>query len=151
MNPYESPRTKPERSEEGGRPARDPGVLVIMALLVVAAAGGMIALFVPVLNAFAMPRFGWGGLVLCLNPLIFLFIWYKTPQPRNLAIAAAMCGVVGVLNAAQLIARGTVGTVQNVFNDRLHSSWVWCVLSLLLAAGYLGWSAFMTARRSHTT
>lgn len=80
--------------------------------------------------------------------MIFLAIWFKAPIPRNLVIAAAMCCVIGVLNAFQLRNNDTVAIVQNEFHDRLHSSWVWSVVPFFLAAGYLGWTAYSDALRS---
>jgi hypothetical protein len=148
LNPYRSTVATQHTVAEAGHPRHDTGVIVISAVLILASIIAILSLFVPAINEFVMPRFGWSGLILCLNPLIFLGIWFKIPAPKNLSAAAAMCGVIGVLNAFQLRNLETVATVQNVFHDRLHSSWAWSVVPFVLAAGYLGWRAFCAASHS---
>ena len=51
---------------------------------------------------------------------------------------------MGVINAVQLSSKGTVSIVVNDFHDRLHSSWLWSVLSFFAAGVYLFWTALST-------
>jgi len=118
------------------------GPLVITALLILAVVIAALSILVPAIRAATMPRFGWGGLLSCLNPLIFLVIWFKVPARRTLLAASFMTCVIGLLNAVTLCLSGTVSSVENEFHDRLHSSWFWAVLPFFVAGGYLCWSAF---------
>lgn len=99
------------------------------------------------LQAFLMPRFGWSGLTLCLFPVIFLGFYLWKPAPRLLWQAAAMTTFVAFINGLMIFQTGTVGSVANVFHDRLHSSYFYAVVSLILIALYLSAVAWRT--RSH--
>lgn len=93
------------------------------------------------LQHFLMPRFGWGGLMMCLNAAIFLGMWLKTPTRRLLSVAAGMCVFLASMESVQLYWKGTVPVVSNPFHDRLHSSWAWSVAPLLVSAVILVWLA----------
>lgn len=101
----------------------------------------VISLFVPGIRNLLMPRFGWIGLTLVWNPLIFLFPWMKKPKIAKLRAASFLSGIIGILNGLELIRTGTVAVVQNPFLDRLHSAWIWSVLSYLLASFYFAIAA----------
>jgi hypothetical protein len=107
---------------------------------------GFLAMVVPSVRAFTMPRFGWIGLILCMNPLIFLLPWLWNPTRLGLVSAASMVVLLGVINGIQLLFTGTVASVTNEFSDRLHSSWLWSVLPFMVAGVYLyGYAVRMPA------
>lgn len=140
-NPFQSPKDSNEPpSKDDSSPS--PWVpRLITATFVFAVLVGLLSLVVPVVGSFINPRFGWIGLILCMNPLIFLFSWLKSPTRHLLFAAAFMTLSVGGINACQLLLRGTVSQVSNSFVDRLHSSWFWSVLPFLVAGMYLIWHA----------
>ncbi len=147
MNPYDPPLATSTRMDRGSRIKRDAAPLLISAILILAVLVGVLSLFIPAIRTATMPRFGWIGLVICLNPLIFLAIWFKTPVRRTLLAASFMTCAIGMINGAVLFASGTVAVVENEFNDRLYSSWFWAVLPFLIAGGYLCWFAFNSEPR----
>jgi hypothetical protein len=116
-----------------------PGVIAF--LMAVAALIGFFSILIPSLGSFTNPRFGWVGLILCLNPLIFLYAWFRAPAKQTLMAAAFMTLSIGVINAVQLLVMGTVAEAANTFTDRLHSSWLWSVLPFFVAGLYLVWHA----------
>jgi hypothetical protein len=140
-NPYQTPTALPtEPSTTYFDQSRFvPGVIAF--LMVFAALVGVLSIPVPAVGEFTNPRFGWIGLILCLNPLIFLSIWLKSPSKPTLMAAAFMTLTVGVLNAVQLLIKGTVSEVTNSFTDLLHSAWYWSVLPFIVAGLYLLWHA----------
>jgi hypothetical protein len=95
-----------------------------------------------------MPRFGWIGLFLSVNSLIFIGFWVKKPTRSGLLAASFMTCAIGVINGLVLLQAGTVDVVQNVFLDRVHSAWLWSVLSYLCAGGYFAFVAFRDQRVS---
>jgi len=113
--------------------------MCIAALLLLAVIVGSLAQFDPSIRAITMPRFGWIGLISCLNPLIFLVPWLIAPKRLILIAAAFMTFMLGVINGVQLLSSGTVDVVGNEFTDRLHSSWMWSVMPFLVAGLYLYW------------
>jgi hypothetical protein len=141
MNPYETPATFDSKLAAGESAQRRFGPGLIAALLIVAVLTGFLSQVVPSVRAITMPRFGWIGLVLCLNPLIFLLLWLWTPSRPTLLGAALMTFALGLINAAQLLVTGTVSIVTNEFTERLHSSWLWSVMLFIIAGGYLFWHA----------
>ncbi len=92
---------------------------------------------IPSVRTATMPRFGWIGLILCLNPLVFLLLWFRRPTQNALIVSALMTFSIGAINAVQLIYTGAVSIVVNEFSDRLHSSWLWSVLSFFAVGLYL--------------
>lgn len=109
-------------------------MLAISAVMLAGCVLSIIGLFVPSISDMLMPRFGWIGLFLCSNVLIFIGFWIKNPSGRALQSAGFMCVAIGTINGLSLLEAGTVSVVQNAFHDRLHSAWFWSV-GLYLAAG----------------
>jgi hypothetical protein len=140
-NPYESPTAMTPRLSQRRRARKPVGPFIIAALLVMAVLVGFVSLVVPSVRVATMPRFGWSGLTLCINPLIFLLPWFWKPTKRALMSSAFMTASLGVINAVQLFFKGTVPVVANDFHDRLHSSWLWAVVPFFVAGGYLCWLA----------
>ena len=132
MNPYEStPVTGISDRLLSLRRLQLIGPFFVALLFISAALLGVASIFIPTIRAATMPRFGWIGLILCLNPLIFLLAWFRGPTRNALMGSALMTFSIGAINAVQLIYTGTVPIVANEFSDRLHSSWLWSVLSFL--------------------
>jgi hypothetical protein len=123
------------------------GFRFIVTIMLIGGITGFVSLFVPGIRNFLMPRFGWIGLILVWNPLIFLFPWMKKPKIAKLRAASFLCGIIGTLNGLELIRTGTVEVVQNPFLERLHSAWIWSVLSYLLMAFYLVVTAKIELKR----
>ena len=138
MNPYKAPSTQLFDGRRDSR-SRSMGPFFIAILLVIAVIVGFISTFIPSVRAVTMPRFGWVGLILCLNPLIFLLPWFWRPNRRALIASAFMAFAIGVINAVHLSSLTTVSIVVNEFLDRLHSSWLWSVLSFFVIGVYLSW------------
>ncbi len=147
LNPYATPQTADPFSlpRRRFRPALQEFVVVLFTVLFVC--GVVVALaqvLSPALSAVLMPRFGWAGLWDCAYPLIFLIPWLKSRRVGQLRGAAFVCAAIGTIHAVALYAKGTVATVVNPFNDRLHSSWLLDVTPFYLAAACLliaGWRA----------
>ena len=139
MNPYEStPVTGiSDRPSSSRRRSQPIGPFLVAFLFIAAALLGGFSIFIPSIRAATMPRFGWIGLILCLNPLIFLLPWFRRPTRNALMGSALMTFSIGAINAVQLIYTGTVPIVVNEFSDRLHSSWLWSVLSFFAVGLYL--------------
>jgi hypothetical protein len=148
MNPYKAPSTQLFDVGQDSR-SRSIGPLFIAILLVVAVIVGFISTFIPSVRAVTMPRFGWVGLVLCLNPLIFLLPWFWRPNRRALMSSAFMAFAIGVINAVHLSSLTTVSIVVNEFLDRLHSSWLWSVLSFFAIGVYLSWLSISTSENAN--
>jgi hypothetical protein len=85
---------------------RRVGPGVVAAILVIAACVGLTQGNQPV-SSFTMPRFGWIGLVLCLNPLIFLLPYLWKPKRSAFMNAAFMTFLLGAINAIPLLSIGT--------------------------------------------
>ena len=141
MNPYKAPSTQLLTTDP---PTRPIGLNLIALVLVLAALVGITSAYIPSLRAVTMPRFGWVGLISFLNPLIFLLPWFWQPKRTALLGAAFMSFTMGVINAVQLSSVTTVSTVVNEFHDRLHSSWLWSVLSFFAIGIYLSWISLST-------
>jgi len=141
MNPYKAPSTPLLTTVP---PTRPIGPILIALVLVVAAVVGFTSTHIPSVRAVTMPRFGWGGLISCLNPLIFLLPWLCQPKWTTLLGAAFMSFTMGLINAVELSSVTTVSTVGNEFHDRLHSSWLWSVLPFFAIGVYLSWISIST-------
>ncbi len=138
MNPYESPpETQIGNGLSASKLSQPIGPFFVAVLFIAASLLGFSSIFIPSVRAATMPRFGWIGLILCLNPLIFLLPWFRRPTRSALIGSALMTFSIGAINAVQLIYTGTVPIVVNEFNDRLHSSWLWSVLSFFAVGLYL--------------
>ena len=149
MNPYKAPSTQLFDGRRDSR-SRSIGPFFIAILLVVAVIVGFISMFIPSVRAVTMPRFGWVGLILCLNPLIFLLPWFWRPNRRALIASAFMAFAIGVINAVHLSSLTTVSIVVNEFHDRLHSSWLWSVLSFFVIGVYLSWLSVSMSMNSNS-
>ena len=90
---------------------------------------------VPEIAAYTTPRFGAIGLILCLNPLIFLVPTLRSPTVRNYAASAFMTLSIGLINALSLMALG-----------ESQSQWSYTVLPFLPAGAYLAWQSFKRSR-----
>ncbi len=139
MNPYENSNTPSSKIALERTIYRRLGPMWIAAVLLLAVIVGALAQFDPSIRAITMPRFGWIGLISCLNPLIFLVPWLIAPKRLILIAAASMTFFLGINNGVQLLSTGTVDVVENEFTDRLHSSWLWSVLPFLISGLYLYW------------
>ena len=150
MNPYKAPSTQPFDGRQDSR-SRSIGTLFIAILLVVAVMMGFISTFIPSVRAVTMPRFGSVGLILCLGPLIFLLQWFWQPDRKALLMGSAfMAFCLVVVNAVQLSSHTTVSIVVNEFHDRLHSSWLWSVLSFFVIGVYLSWLSVSMSMNSNS-
>ena len=109
------------------------GTYLITAVLALAALVGILSIMVPAIAAYTTPRFGAIGLILCLNPLIFLIPTLRSPTMLNYAASAFMTLSIGLINAISLMALGS-------------SQWSYTVLPCLLAGVYLAWQSFKTSR-----
>lgn len=147
MNPYKA-LTTPLGHGSQDSPSRTIGPLFTTILFAVAVLVGFVSTFIPSVRAVTMPRFGWVGLILCLNPLIFLLPWFWRPKRSALMAAAFLAFTIGVINAVELSSRGTVSIIVDEFHDRLHSSWLWSVLSFFAAGIYLAWISKSTSTDS---
>lgn len=149
-NPYQTPEESvshlpiPNRDNPRFVPA------MVAALMIAAASTGLLSIIFPSIGLFTNPRFGWIGLILCLNPLIFLIPAVKTPTRSAMFVSAFMTFSIAVLNAIQLLATGTVAVVENSFTDRLHSAWLWSVLPFVLAGTILCWRALRMIEKPAT-
>jgi hypothetical protein len=141
MNPYEATAATSHQLDVRRPLQRPVGPLVIAALLILAVLVGFLSSVVPAIGTVTMPRFGWIGLVICLNPLIFLMPWFWKPKRPALVCSGFMTCAIGVINGVQLYSAGTVSNVTNEFHDRLHSSWLWSVFPFFVAGAYLCWLA----------
>ena len=138
MNPYEpTPVTGISDRPLSPRRSQQIGPFLVALLFIAGSLLGVASIFIPSIRAATMPRFGWIGLILCLNPLIFLLPWFRRPTRSALIGSAFMTFSIGAINAVQLIFKGTVPIVVNQFNDRLHSSWLWSVLAFFAVGLYL--------------
>jgi hypothetical protein len=106
---------------------------MITAVLALAALVGILSIMVPEIAAYTTPRFGAIGLILCLNPVIFLVPTLRSPTVRNYAASAFMTLSIGLINALSLMAMG-------------QSQWSYTVLPFLLAGAYLAWQSFKRSR-----
>ena len=143
MNPYESSNAKPirdtsSRSVEAGR----FGIYIVQSLLISAFFASLLYVYAPWFRNWARPRFGSVGLSVCGNLIIFMML--RKPTRIAFVLSTLMFFVMGLLNARQLLQTVTVTVVENQFADRLHSSWLWCVFSCLIAGLYMAWLSTRT-------
>lgn len=141
MDPYEAPRTQANSSAAHSR-RLDRGVLFLALVMLIGCLVSIVGFASAAVRDFLMPRFGWVGLLLSMNALIFIAFWMKKPTRRGLLAASFMTCVIGVINGVALLQTGTVDVVQNAFHDRVHSAWLWSVLSYLFVGGYFAFAAF---------
>ena len=113
------------------------GTYLITAVLALAALVGILSIMVPAIAAYTTPRFGAIGLILCLNPLIFLIPTLRSPTMLNYAASAFMTLSIGLINAISLMGLG---------QSQSQSQWPYTVLPFLLAGMYLAWQSFKTSR-----
>ncbi|TWT79673.1 hypothetical protein CA13_10790 [Planctomycetes bacterium CA13] len=145
MNPYESPQQADALPSPSSR-RLDRGVLAIALFMFAGCLISIIGLMIPAVSALVMPRFGWIGLFLGANVLIFIGFWIKNPSPRTLLPASFMSCAIGAINGLSLLRTGTVAVVQNAFHDRLHSAWFWSVGLYLGAGVYFAIAAYYHKR-----
>ena len=145
LNPYEPPQT--DVLTTNGR-RWDRGVVFIAIVLICACVTSIAGFIFPTLQEFIRPRFGWVGLILSMNSLIFIAMWAKAPSRRALISVSFVTCAIGLINAWVLLQSGTVDIVKNSFHDRLHSAWIWSVFSYLLAGGYIALAALRSVDAS---
>ncbi len=142
MNPYESSsRANLSSGQRDTKRTQPLAPFIIATLFLAGGILGLLSIAIPWLRGATIPRFGWIGLILCLNPLLFLVVWIRKPTRPSLMGSASLSCTIGVINAVELIFKGTVPIVANEFTDRLHSSWLWSVFSFLAIGMYLFWIA----------
>ena len=135
INPYEPNRSELEPPRSNGSDPSLIGTFLITAVLALAALVGILSIMVPAIAAYTTPRFGAIGLILCLNPLIFLIPTLRSPTMLNYAASAFMTLSIGLINAISLMALG-----------ESQSQWSYTVLPFLLFGVYLTWQSFKTSR-----
>jgi hypothetical protein len=135
INPYEPHRSDFMPPRFNGSDPSLIGTFLITAVLALAALVGILSIMVPEIAAFTTPRFGAIGLILCLNPLIFLVPTLRSPTVRNYAASAFMTLSIGLINALSLMAMG-----------ESQSQWSYTVLPFLLVGVYLAWQSFKRSR-----
>jgi predicted transporter len=141
-NPYQTPANSSATAAVSTfGPSKFVPVAIALALAL-AAMIGVLSTVVPTIGEFTNPRFGWIGLILCLNPLIFLLAWLAAPAKPALMAASFLMLSIGAINGVQLLVLGTVSEVSNTFTDRLHSSWFWSVIPFFVLSVYLFWHAY---------
>jgi hypothetical protein len=141
-NPYHSHPQTTTTDSVAIRDTAPLGMWLLTGVMTLAFILGIVSIFIPGLNAWTIPRFGWIGLMLCANPLIFMVPTLRHPAWKSYAAAASMSLVLGIINASTLMFSGTVDNVQNIFRDRLHSAWLWSVVPMLLMTAYLAYLAW---------
>jgi hypothetical protein len=148
VNPYEVHDIPAEPATPAPTVTRGSiGPTIVALVFVFASLIGLFAAFVPPLRSFVLPRFGWIGLVLCMNPVIFLSVWTASQKRGSLIAAAWMCFSIAVIQSLMLLWQGTEDVVNNEFGDRLHSSWFWSVMLFVLIGIYLLYEAHRASVR----
>lgn len=109
---------------------------IVAAILSLAALTGLVVVPFPAAARIISPRFGGIGLILCLNPLIFLYAWFRHRQVNSLIAGASLTGFIAFIHTMNLLSTGTVAEVKQ-FSDQLHSSWFYRVLSMLILSALL--------------
>lgn len=130
INPYEPQRSEQMFERSGGLGPSLMGTLLITVIMALAALVGILAVWVPEIAALTTPRFGAIGLLLCLNPLIFLVPTLRRPTVPNYAASAFMTFSIGLINGLSLMSLG-------------QSHWTYTVLPFFLAGTYLVWQAYL--------
>ena len=141
INPYDAPKTQTAASPSIRR-RLDLGVLFIGIMLIAICLASVAGQLLPQLRVFFMPRFGWVGAFIGINALVPMGAWIMAPTRKPLLGTSFMLCAIGLINACMLLASGTVDVVENIFHDRLHSSWIWSVVSFLTASLYTAIVAF---------
>ena len=79
LNPYRSPDPALDAVESPHPPQTYPplGLILIAAVLILGLALGLVSIVVQPISFWTMPRFGWIGLILGANPLIFVFALFN--------------------------------------------------------------------------
>lgn len=143
LNPYHPP-DPPIDAVESQRAARaypPLGLMIIACLLSSGLVLGVLATFVQPLSFWAMPRFGWIGLILCANPLIFVVSCMRAPSTVAYRVLAFMLGFMVVVHSIEIFSAGTVATIQRPYSERLHSAWLWTVIPYALMCVYALWQS----------
>ncbi|MFN7733298.1 MAG: hypothetical protein ACK5OB_15485, partial [Pirellula sp.] len=143
LNPYQSPDPGLDAVESPHPPQTYPpfGLLLIAAVLILGIALGLVSLVVQPLSFWTMPRFGWVGLIMCANPLIFVFACMRAPSKVAYWTMAFMFFFMALLQGAMLFLGGTVSVVQRPYSDRLHSAWLWSVVPYVIMCVYALWQS----------
>ena len=143
LNPYRSPDPGLDAVKSPHPPQTYPpfGLILIAAVLVLGLALGLVSLVVQPISFWAMPRFGWIGLILCANPLIFVVSCMRAPSKVAYWALAFMFIFVALIQGAQLFFGGTVSVVQSPYSDRLHSAWLWSVVPYVFMCVYALWQS----------
>jgi hypothetical protein len=133
INPYEPHQSEFTPSRSQGSDPSLIGTFLITVVFALAALVGILSILVPEIAAYTTPRFGAIGLILCLNPLIFLVPTLRSPTVLNYAASAFMTLSISLINALSLMAMG-------------QSQWSYTVLPFLLAGAYLAGQSFKRSR-----
>ena len=142
MNPYESTKSAHTNSDPPvSATSKKLGPLIVCMMLILTVVVSILRLALPSIGTVTSPRFGSHGLIVFAGPLIFLVPWFWKPERVRLVIASLLLFMGGLLNAQLLRETGTVAVITNPNLDRLHSSWLWCVLPAFFAGAYLLWRA----------
>lgn len=149
-NPYVPPKQQATEGRSQLAPISFMMSGVVMTLLLASTTAGLIALFVPAFNSRAMPRFGWGGLINSLFPIIPLTQWFLKPREMTLLPSGLLLTSLGMINGIVLLNSGTVEVVENAFHDRLHSSWYWLVVPYFAMGTILAYFGFLQQRQKRT-
>jgi hypothetical protein len=104
------------------------GTYLITAVFILASLVGFLSVLVPEVAAYTSSRFGAIGLILCLNPLIFLVPTLRNPTVSNFAASAFMTLVIGLVDYFFMLVIG-------------ESQWTYTVLPFVIAGVYLAWQA----------
>ena len=140
MNPFETPRTQAASSSTKSRLV--VGVIILASVMLTGCLISIAAFVSTAIRDFFTPRFGWIGALLSMYVLIFIGFWIWKPTRRGLLAVSFMSCAIGMLNGVALLQSGTVDVVKNAFHDRIHSAWLWSVLSYLCVGGYFAFAAF---------
>ena len=147
-NPYEPPQA-PGVTARIPRESIDLGVVFVIAVIFASCAASLLGLVSQSVNSYLMPRMGWVGGFVGINALIFFGMWLAQRTRRLLFAAGFMTCIIGIINACVLYSVGTVDVVENVFHDRVHSSWIWAVASYLSGGCYVLIAAFRRQRETN--
>lgn len=147
MHPFEFIRTL---TCSPANPPRhlDLGVRIIARVIFCGLLLAALGFWFPAIGDFLLPRFGSIGLVMGMSTLYPLYQWAKVPTRLNLFMAAGMIALIGLCNGYLLLRVGTVDVVENIYHDRIHSSWMWSVASYLAASTYMGVVAYRMPKDS---
>lgn len=147
LNPYQPPSPDLTAVSELGRTSSSAplGLVCIAAILIVGVLVGMAAVVYQPLSLWTMPRFGWIGLILCANPLIFVYPCWRMPTKVGYWTLSFILAFMAVSQGIEILFHGTVAVVQRPYNDRLHSAWLWAVVPYVLMCLYALWQSTQQA------